>query len=82
MKEDIESIFSYFQSLFGFSLCKKNSKYSSVNFKFTARYFSFVSTSKLVSISNEWKESLDRYFPIFRAYLDSINAKRTLNILH
>ncbi len=45
------------------------------------KYYSFVFTLKLISITNEWKKSFEQYFAIFKAYLDSIYAKRTQNIL-
>jgi hypothetical protein len=77
----IESIFSHFQSQFGFSFCKKKSKYSSVNFKFTARYYYFVLKLKLISMSNKWKELLNQYFSISKANLDSVYAKRSQNTL-
>ncbi len=45
------------------------------------KYYSFVLFVKLVLITNEWKETLNPYFHIFKDCLDSIFAKRTSNIL-
>jgi hypothetical protein len=41
------------------------------------KYYSFVLFVKLILITNEWKESLNPYFHIFKAYLESVYRKRT-----